>query len=123
MEDLHTGTGSVRPLDTDAFMEITVLEKNGAVTAARFRCADDPVLRRCGETLCRLLPDRPVTDLFYMSNNAVYYNSEPALRLNELFNATVAVLAAKRAAADWCRKNGVRIPPDADVCGCAVEGH
>ena len=121
MNDLNTGKGTVRPLDADAFMEITITEENGIVTKADFRCTDEAVLTRCGETICRALPDHPVTDLFYMSNNVVYYNIEPELQLSELFNATMAVFAAKRAAADWCRKNGVAVPADADACGCVTE--
>ena len=44
-----------------------------------------------------------------MNNNVIYYNMEEDLVREELYLASVCVLAAKRAAADWCRKNGVPV--------------
>ena len=71
--------------------------------------------------MCRVIAEHEATDLFQMNNNAVYYNAEPALALEELYKASIAVLAAKRAAADWCRKNGRALPEQDGCCGCLTE--
>ena len=121
MEDQHTGVGYLKPLDVDEFMEITLREADGLITAADFRCSDAEALIRCGKTLCALLPGFPVADLFLTDNNAVYYNVDPPLERHELYFATMAVFAAKRAAANWCKKNNVPIPAGADGCSCVTE--
>ena len=41
---------------------------------------------------------------------------EAPLPRDRMYLASVCVLAAKRAAADWCRKNGV--PFDSGCCDC-----
>lgn len=118
MEENHSGVGFVQPLDAEEFIEITLREANGEITAADFRCSENEVLCRCGETLCAILPAHPVTDLFLINNNAVYYNIEPSLKRHELYFATMAVLAAKRAAAAWCIKNNVPVPVQENGCTC-----
>ena len=100
MEDKHTGVGRIRPLDAEEFMEITLREENENIAGADFRCSETPALIRCGETLCRLLPGFPVVDLFRTDNNVIYYNIDPPLQRHELYFATMAVFAAKRAVAD-----------------------
>lgn len=123
MENLHTGVGVVQPRDAAEFMEITLTEETGGIAGATFRCSENETLARCGETLCRLLPGHRVTDVFLTDNNTVYYNVEPPLKRNELWLAPIAVLAAKRAAADWCRKNGVPVPAAETGCACCADTH
>lgn len=121
MENERTGTGRVQPLDAAEFMEISLTETNGEIETAAFSCSENEILARCGETLCRLLPGHPVTDLFLTDNKIVYYNIEPPLQRSELWLASMAVLAAKRAAADWCRKNGAPVPAAETGCNCFNE--
>ena len=118
MNDRNLGVGVSRPKDAEEFMEFRLLEENGVIVKAEFACSENASLIRCGETLCRVLPEHAVTDLFLTDNNVIYYNIEPELGLNELYLASITLFAAKRAAADWCRKNNVPIPADADACSC-----
>ena len=111
-----TGFGRMQPADAPEYAEITITVENGLVAAAEFACAENDTLRRCAETLCRQIVGFPAADLFQMNNNVIYYNMEEELALDELYLASVCVLAAKRAAADWCRKNGVLF--DEGCCGC-----
>ena len=111
----------MQPQDVAVFMEITLTEADGGIAGATFRCSENETLARCGETLCSLLPGHAVTDLFLTDNNAVYYNIQPPLARGELWMASVAVFAAKRAAADWCKKNGVPVPVEETGCACLTE--
>ena len=119
--DTHVGRGAVQPLDTDERIEITIFEAEGRIVRAEYAATGDAATGRCAETVCRVIAEHGVTELFQMNNNAVYYNAEPALALEELYKASVAVLAAKRAAADWCRKNGLALPEQDGCCGCLTE--
>ena len=114
--DKNTGAGRVQPADAPEFAEITLTVENGLVAAAAFTCSENPVLQNCAAVLCRQIEGFPAADLLQMNNNVIYYIIEPELRLPELYLASVCVLAAKRAAADWCRKNGV--PFDSGCCDC-----
>ena len=116
MEDKTTGFGRVKPADAPEYAEITLRVENGLVANASFACTEDETLRACAETLCRSIVGFPAADLFQMNNNVIYFNLEEELPREKLYLASVCVLAAKRAAADWCRKNGV--PFDADCCDC-----
>ena len=118
MEDEHTGVGRIQPLDAEEFMEIRIREKDKTIEAAEYRCSSNAVLARCGETLCSLLPGHAVTDLFLTDNKVVYYNIDPPLGRDELYFASMAVFAAKRAAAAWCKKNNTAVPAQTDGCGC-----
>lgn len=118
MDAKHIGFGRVQPKDVPDFMEITLTEENGAVARADFRCNENETLTRCGETLCGLLPGHKAPDLFLTDNNVIYYNIDPPLSRDELWMASVTVLAAKRAAADWCKKNGVPVPANETGCAC-----
>ncbi len=118
MEDKHLGVGFVQPTDAEEFMEITIREKDGKITSADFRCSDNEALIRCGKTLCAVLPEHPAADLFQMNNNVIYYNIDPPLTRRELYFATMAVFAAKRAAAAWCIKNNVPVPAQDNGCTC-----
>ena len=118
MDAKNTGSGVVKPLDADERIAITITAPDGEITDASYTCEGGDAARRCAAAVCRVIVGHGVTELFQMNNNAVYYNVEPQLGLHELYHASVAVLAAKRAAADWCRKNGVGIPAAEDGCAC-----
>ena len=121
MEDLHIGKGFLKPLDADEYVGITICEKDGCVERAAYTAGGGETVARCAETVCSVITGHGIVELFQMNNKAVYYNIEPELTLHELYKATIAVTAAKRAAADWCRKNGVAIPEQPDGCGCITE--
>ncbi len=116
MEDKNVGFGSARPLDAPEFAEITLTVENGLVAKAAFRCAENETLQACAETLCAAVAGFPAADLLQMNNNVIYYNLERDLGREELYLASICVLAAKRAAADWMRKNGLPLP--AGDCCC-----
>ena len=121
MDGLHIGVGRLQPLDTDEYVEITLYEKDGCVAKADFTFGGDEATGRCAEAVCRAIAEHGITELFQMNNNVVYYNTEPALAVHELYKACIAVRAAKRAAADWCKKNGVPVPAQPDGCSCISE--
>ena len=114
--DLSTGFGRVKPADAPEFCEITLKVENALVAGADFRCSENGTLCACAETLCRAVVGFPAADLLQINNNVIYFNLETDLPRGEMYLASVCVLAAKRAAADWCRKNGV--PFDAGCCDC-----
>ena len=114
--DPSVGFGRVKPADAPEYAEITLRVENGAVEEASFTCAENETLRRCAETLCRAVAGFPAADLLQINNNVIYYNMEAPLPRDRMYLASVCVLAAKRAAADWCRKNGV--PFDSGCCDC-----
>lgn len=116
MSDLNTGLGRMKPADAEEFAEITLTVENGLVAHAAFVCSENAVLRNCAATLCRQIQGFPAADLFQMNNNVIYYNIDPELQRHELYLASICVLAAKRAAADWCRKNG--LPFNEGDCCC-----
>lgn len=116
MNDLNVGVGRIEPADAPVFAEITLTVRDGLVNDASFTCSPQPVLSACAEALCRSISGFPAADLFQINNNVIYYNTERELKREELWLASVCVLAAKRAAADWCRKNGV--PFQSDCCDC-----
>ena len=121
MEEKHIGRGEARPLDADEWIGITLYERDGTVAHADFTFGGPDTVRRCAETVCGVITGHAVGELFQMNNKAIYYNIEPALAVNELYRATIAVTAAKRAAADWCKKNGEAIPAQPGDCGCITE--
>ena len=115
----NTGVGKMHPLDAAEFAEITItVDGEGLVSEADYICSGDPETTAAAEALCRLLPGKPAADLFQMNNNAVYYNLETDLPRDRLYCASIAVTAAKLAAADYCKKNG--IPFDPGDCHCIV---
>ncbi|MBQ7638339.1 MAG: hypothetical protein IJS90_05535 [Clostridia bacterium] len=115
MDDKNTGVGAMKPADAQEWARFTIEVKNGVIESASYECADNATLINCAETLKGIITEKDVTDLFQMNNNAIYYNIEPELKRDELYLASVCVLAAKRAAADWCKKNGAPLPDD-DCC-------
>ncbi len=121
MSDLNTGFGRMQPADAEQFAEITLTVENGAVKNAAFTCSENETLKACAEALCGAVIGFPAPDLLQMNNNVIYYNTDRALPREELYLASVCVLAAKRAAADWCEKNGV--PYQKDDCGCTGCGN
>jgi hypothetical protein len=114
--DLTVGFGRMKPADAEEFAEITLTVENGNVSKAEFACSENETLRMCAETLCGAVTGFPAADLLQMNNNVIYYNAPFELGRDELHLASVCVLAAKRAAADWCRKNGVPFEPG--CCNC-----
>ena len=112
------GAGRVQPKDAPDFAELTLTEEAGSIARAEFRCSENETLIRCCNTLCGLLPGHAVSDLFLTDNNVIYYNIHPPLKRDELWMASVALLAAKRAAVDWHRKNGIPVPVDETGCAC-----
>ncbi|MBR5410632.1 MAG: hypothetical protein IK104_08160 [Clostridia bacterium] len=113
--DKLTGVGVSRPLDAEAEAEITlVLAPDFTVQSAAFRVSGGGRLADCAEALCGQLEGHDVRDLFQMTNNVIYYNVEPDLTRADLWQASVCVLAAKRAAADVCRKNGLKFETECD---------
>ena len=113
---LSVGFGRMQPADTKEFAEITVTVKNGNIARAEFSCSENETLRMCAETMCAAVTGFPAPDLLQMNNNVIYFNMDRALPREELYLASVCVLAAKRAAADWMRKNGM--PVEDGCCGC-----
>lgn len=114
--DKNTGFGSFHPLDAKEYAEVTIFAENGITTHAESESNDNTV-SKCADALCRLIVGFPVADILQMNNNAVYYNIGEKLPLDSLFCATIAVNAAKKAAIDYMKKNGIEIPNGA-VCGC-----
>ncbi len=116
MENKNTGFGRVAPADAPEFAECTLTVHNGAVESAAFTCSENETLRLCAQTLCGAICGFPAADLMQMNNNVISYNMEKELARGELYLASMCVLAAKRAAADWLRKNGLPVPGDACCC-------
>lgn len=116
--DFNTGAGRAAPLDVDESVEISIRAENGVVVSADFCCTDGEFLTLCAKTLCAVIIDKPVINLFQMNANAVFYNTDRCLPRDRLYCAYMAVTAAKRAAADWCKKNGVPVLPGQDGCSC-----
>ncbi len=117
-DDKNTGFGTVSPLDTDEKAGISITVENGLVSSAEYDCSPDTYIKQCAEALCGVITGMPALDLFQMNANAVYYNLEKELPRNKLYCASMAVTAAKRAAADWCRKNGIDVPHPENGCSC-----
>ncbi len=102
----NTGIGKISPGDTEEFIEITVHFEDGEVTAAEYICSPDPVLEDCGETICRMIKYHTAEDIMQVTNNVVFYNTKNDIPREKLYLGAMAVMAAKRAVADWGRKNG-----------------
>ncbi len=113
----NKGFGKIAPGDTDEFIEITVEFSDGEVTAAFFSCSDDEVLRDCGETICRMIKYHTAEDIMQVTNNVVFYNTANEIPRNKLYLGAMAVMAAKRAVADWGRKNGLNFSSHGS-CSC-----
>lgn len=101
-----TGIGRITPGDTEEFIEVTVKFTDGEVTDAFFTCSDDEVLTDCGETICRMIKYHTAEDIMQVTNNVVFYNTKNDIPREKLYLGAMAVMAAKRAVADWGRKNG-----------------
>lgn len=114
--DKSIGFGSFHPADAKQYAEITIEVRNGITQKADF-ATNDITVKKCAEALCELITGFPTADILQMNNNAVYYNIDEKLPLDSLFCATIAVNAAKKAAIDYMKKNGIEIP-NGTVCGC-----
>lgn len=100
------GTGRISPEDTDEFIEITVIFSDGEVTDANFSCTEEETLKDCAETICRMIKYHTAEDIMQVTNNVVFYNTKNDIPRSKLYMGAMAVMAAKRAVADWGRKNG-----------------
>ena len=114
---INMGFGKISPADTDEFIEITVVFSDGEVTDASFSCSDDDVLKDCGETICRMIKYHTAEDIMQVTNNVVYYNTTNDIPRSKLYLGAMAVMAAKRAVADWGRKNGLNFSSHGS-CSC-----
>ncbi len=103
-----TGTGRIAPQDTEEFIEITVKFSDGEVTEAEFICSEDETLRDCGATVCRMIKFHTAEDIMQVTNNVVFYNTANEIPRSKLYLGAMAVMAAKKAVADWGRKNGIK---------------
>lgn len=112
-----TGTGRVSPKDTEEFIEVTVIFEDGEVTDAQFLCSTDEVLEDCGETVCRMIKYHTAEDIMQVTNNVVFYNTKNDIPREKLYLGAMAVMAAKKAVADWGRKNG-RTYENSTGCSC-----
>jgi len=117
MSDMNKGTGRIAPLDVKEFIEVTVTVEGDFIADAHFVCTDDPVVRDCANAVCEVMKEKPFRDVMQMNGNAVIYNTECDLERGQLYLASMAVMAAKRAVADYSRKNGITLPSD-DTCHC-----
>ncbi|MBR3766936.1 MAG: hypothetical protein IKL10_01680 [Clostridia bacterium] len=101
-----TGIGKISPGDTEEFIEVSVKFTDDEVSEANFICSDDEVLTDCGETICRMIKYHTAEDIMQVTNNVVFYNTKNKIPREKLYLGAMAVMAAKRAVADWGRKNG-----------------
>lgn len=113
----NTGIGKIAPGDTEEFIEITVKFTNGEVTEATFSCSEDKVLIDCGETICRMIKYHSAEDIIQVTNNVVFYNTKNEIPREKLYLGAMAVMAAKKAVADWGRKNGMEFSSHGG-CSC-----
>ena len=113
----NIGKGRIAPGDTDEFIELTVEFTDGEVTRAEFMCSDDETLTDCGETICRMIKYHTAEDIMQVTNNVVFYNTKNDIPREKLYLGAMAVMAAKRAVADWDRKNGTQFPTHGG-CSC-----
>ena len=113
----NTGTGRIAPKDTEEFIEITVVFEDEEVAKADFICSDDPYLQDCGETICRMIKYHNAEDIMQVTNNVVFYNTKNDLPREKLYLGAMAVMAVKKAVADWGRKNG-RVYENKTGCSC-----
>lgn len=118
MSDINKGTGRLAPHDVPEFIEITLTVENGEITNAEFSCTDDAYMTDCAKAVCGVVLEKPVADIMQMNGNAVIWNTECDLPRDKLYLASMAVMATKRAAADWAGKNGIGLPGD-DSCHCS----
>ncbi len=113
----NIGIGKIAPGDTEEFIEITVNFEDGEVTDATFTCSEDEVLTDCAETVCRMIKYHTAEDIMQVTNNVVFYNTKNEIPRQKLYLGAMAVMAAKRAVADWGRKNGKEFSSH-DGCSC-----
>lgn len=116
MCDKNTGRGRLSPYDTTEFIEITVRVENGLIAGAEFTCTEDEYVKDCANAVCNVILEKPFADCMQMNGNAVFYNTGKDLPRDKLYLASMAVMAVKRAVADYADKNG--IPLEGGVCHC-----
>ena len=112
-----TGEGRVSPLDTNEFILIRIKVEDGITVAAEYECTDDEYVRDCCEALCSVMTGLPFADIMQADGRAVIYNTRRELPREKLYLASMAVLAAKRAAQDCAKKNGTELAGGPCSCG------
>ena len=117
MNAKNTGVGKSAPLDTDEYVCITLTAENGSVVQASFAAEGCAYLHACAETLCAVLIDKPVVDILQMTNMAIVYNMDTDLPAHYFYCSHMAALAAKNAAKDYLRKNGIEFEDTGCRCG------
>ncbi len=112
-----TGIGRIAPQDTEEFIEITVKFTDSEVSEASFICSPDETLTDCGNTICRMIKYHTAEDIMQVTNNVVFYNTANEIPRDKLYLGAMAVMAAKKAVADWGRKNGLTFTSH-NGCSC-----
>ena len=115
--DNNIGTGKVSPVDAEEFIEVTVFVEGDFIEKAQYTCSGTPEIEDCAKTVCAVITDKPFRDIMQMNANAVIYNTENDLPRLKLYCAAMAVTAAKKAVADFAKKNDIEIDFDG-VCSC-----
>lgn len=117
MNDLTTGTGSVRAEDGTGEVRITVKVKDGVIVSAEAFAEGDSFCEVCARAAAKLLPEKAPADVLGMRNDfAVYWVDD--MPGTKLWCSALAAMACKRAAADYLRKNGIPFDASATGCGC-----
>ncbi len=114
----NLGIGKSAPLDTEETVVITLtVGEDGLITACGCAVEGSAYLEECADTLCRVLPEKPVKDVLQMTNMAIVYNMENELPTHFFYCSHMATVAAKNAAKDYLRKNDIPFD-DTDCCNC-----
>lgn len=113
----NQGTGKISPVDADEFIEVTVFVQGDFISNAQYTCSGSPEIEDCAKTVCAVITEKPFMDIMQMNANAVIYNTENDLPRMKLYCAAMAVSAAKKAVADFAKKNGIDVGFDG-LCSC-----
>lgn len=115
----NLGIGKSAPLDTNETVVVTLtVDENGLISACGYSVEGCAYLDDCARTLCDVLPEKPVIDVLQMTNMAIVYNMETELPAQFFYCSHMATVAAKNAAKDYLRKNGIAFEDDS-CCHCS----
>ena len=116
----NLGIGKSVPLDSNETVVVTlVVDENGMISSCGYSVEGSAYLDDCARTLCDVLPDKPVIDVLQMTNMAIVYNMETDLPAQFFYCSHMATVAAKNAAKDYLRKNGIPFEDDS-CCHCGT---
>lgn len=116
----NLGIGKSVPLDTNETVVVTlVVDENGMISSCGYSVEGSAYLDDCARTLCDVLPEKPVIDVLQMTNMAIVYNMETDLPAQFFYCSHMATVAAKNAAKDYLRKNGIPFEDDS-CCHCGT---